>query len=76
MGALQKCTPHWSSGSWFMYKFTFEISLHNTDVMFCSDFDYFFDAVHGNCYVFNAGWNWPPDKAHFYSHRAGRRYGK
>jgi hypothetical protein len=25
--------------------------------LFYSNFGYFFDAIHGNCYVFNSGWN-------------------
>jgi len=39
----------------------------------CSWFTSILNPVHGNCYMFNSGWN---DTRKLQSHRTGRRFGK
>ena len=43
-------------------------------VLVCSDFETFYNPVHGNCYVFNSGWN--SSKPLFWSRISGLKYGK
>ena len=39
-----------------------------------SDFVTFYNAIHGNCYIFNSGWKGQPTPR--ISYKTGRRYGK
>ena len=39
-----------------------------------SDFHFFYNAIHGNCYVFNSGWNKSLEIRR--SYETGRRSGK
>ena len=38
-----------------------------------SDFDKFYNPIHGNCFIFNSGWRM--DKEVSISRNTGRRYG-
>ena len=53
--------------SWIFY-------IVSIDILFHRDFDKFYNPIHGNCYIFNSGWN--PDKDLYISRNTGRRYGK
>ena len=72
-GVLHQCLQtdkHTERHAAVVYYYT-EIDTFLND---CSDFETFYNPIHGNCYVFNAGWN--TSKPLLWSKSSGVRHGQ